>query len=183
MTQQIEINEYIVKEYYSNGYCIKEISEKLNIDMITIYNIVAKGHKITTERERTEMLALRRKGWSISAIARKFNKSRACIRLRLQQPAKIGCIDPINLSDEQISNIGTLSKEKYITDIAKQLGVNVSSIKRRLEHFSTRAKRNVSEKELQKFIELFEAGYTHAQIADKCNRSVKTVGTRLRAAG
>ena len=183
MSQQIEINEHIVKEYYSRGYCIKEIHEKLNIDMITIYNIVSKGHKITTENERIEMINLRNKGWSISAIARKFNKSRACVRLRLQQPAKIGCNTPVKLSDEQISDIGALSKENHVTGIAKKLGLNVSCIRRRLEHFSNLPKRKVSEKELQKFIELFEAGYTHAKIAEECHRSEKTVGAHLRAAG
>ena len=179
-----EINEVEVKEYYSHGYSIREIAEKLNVNPIYVYNIIARGNKITTEEERSQMISLYNQGYSISAIARIIGRSRACVRNRIKSPAKINCRTVIKLTDKQIDNIETLAKKReYPASISRKLGINYNSIKRRLNHSTSIPKRTISQEEKNRFIKLHLIGYTHYQIAEKCGRCVKSVGTHLRNAG
>jgi DNA-directed RNA polymerase specialized sigma24 family protein len=179
-----EINETKVKEYYSHGYSIREIADKLSINPIYVYNIVVKGNKITTEEERAEMINLYNKGYSISAIAKIVGRSRACVRERIKSPAKLNCKTAANLTDKQIDDIENLAKKrKYAAAVSRKLGIKYDTVRCRLKRNTNVPKRTISKEEKELFIKLHLAGYTHDQIAEKCGRCVKSVGVHLRNAG
>lgn len=180
----VEFDETSIKEYYSHGYSIREISEKLDINPIYVYNIVAKGNKITTEEERLEMISLYNRGYSISAIARKLGRSRACVRDRIKSPAKVNCRTTTKLSDKQINDIEKLARKRnYSAAISRKLGIKYNSLRCRLKHNTNIPRRTISQEEKDTFIRLHLCGYTHDQIAEKTGRCVRSVGVHLRNAG
>lgn len=127
-------NERASKLYYSNGYHIAEIAEKLKINEVEVYNYVATGHKITTEAERAEMISLYNAGYSISAIAKIFGRSRYCIRQRIESPAKLN-IKSTDITDKQLDKMIEMAKKGYCAeDIAKEIGISEYSVKYRLSH-------------------------------------------------
>lgn len=180
-------NERASKLYYANGYHIKEIAEKLKIDKIEVYNYVANGPKITTEAEREEMISLFNKGYSYSSIAKIFNRSRACIKDRIESPAKINCGCNSDLTDKQLKKMKELANEgKCIKDIAREIGVRDRSIEYRLSHTDVGVNRRftyVTPAEVKKFVRLYKNGKSHNEIAKTCNRSRSTVLKYLHKAG
>ena len=180
----IELDENKIKDYYSHGYSIREIADKIDIDPIYVYNIVAKGNKITTDEERSQMISLYDQGYSISAIAKALGRSRACVRDRIKSPAKINCKLSAKLSDEQINDIEKLAKKrKYAAAVSRKLGIKYNTVRCRLKRNKSVPKRTISQEEKDRFIQLHLIGYTHAQIAEMCGRCAKSVGVHLRNAG
>ena len=178
-------NERASKLYYHNGYCITEIAKKLDIGEIEVYNYVTTGKKITTEEERQEMIRLYNKGYSYTAIAKMLNKSRSCVRNRIERPAKAKWHNSVNFSDRQLKKMKDMCKDgAYMETISKEFGVKTSSIRYRLEHMG-RSKHHtrVSQEEKELFIYLYKQGKTHEEIAEICNRNRHTVYTHLHRAG
>lgn len=171
-------------EYYSRGYCIREISNKLNVDNINVYNDVASGNKITTSEERSKMISLYNKGYSISMISKIMNRSRSCIRERIKSQAKINCRCSI-LSDDQIKlMIDMFNNGASVASIAKHLCISKGSVRYRLNHCGIkRSKYNITPVEIERFIELHNLGKTYDEIAIICNRSAHAIGNHLRNAG
>lgn len=135
-----ESNEEFLKratnEYYSNGYYISEIADKLKCDKFTIYNFIVKDkNKITTDDEREVMLSLRSQGLSYREIAAKIGKSAACVHDRIKRPAKYHIEnDNYKISEKDLERIKIwYAKEgKTLSWISKQLNVPTPSIKYRL---------------------------------------------------
>lgn len=180
-----EYNKRVIKLYYGDGYHIKEISNKLKIDEIEVYNCVTNGKKITTEAEREEMIHLYNQGYSYNAIGRIFNKTHSCVKERIEKPAKIICKSNNKLTDRQLRKMTNMAKDGLSTEaIAKELGVKVSTVRYRLSHTGIREKTtHVSKSEVNKFIRLHNEGKTIKEIAKICNRGKNTVSRHLRAAG
>ena len=179
-----QYNERASKLYYSHGYHLNEIADRLNISMVEVYNYVCNGHKITTESERLEMINMRNIGMSYSEIARIFGKSRSCIRERIASPAKINC-KSIMLTDKQLKKMRDMAIDgAYLSTIAEELGVGINSVRHRLNLCGlSRSSNKVSKSEIQRFIRLYKNGKSHREIADRCGRNVTTVGRHLRSAG
>lgn len=178
-------NERASKLYYNNGYHIDEIAERLNIDPVEVYNYVVTGHKITTSAEREEMIALFNKGYSYSAIAKIFNRSRMCVRTRIERPARVNTSSSNTLTDKQLKKMRDMANDgAYIETIAKELGIPVSSVKYRLNHTNIRNHiKYVSKDEVKQFIKLYKKGKTITEISKLTNRSRNTVSRHLKAAG
>jgi transposase len=166
-----------IKLYYTNGYHIDEISERLNIPMVDVYNVVSSGHKITTEEERQEMIHLRNLGYTHSYIANIFGRSRSCIQERINSSAKCTCATATKLTDKQLEQIKSMIKEgMYISDIARELGVSRRTVNDRVKRCGLSSpKKPVTEKEVKRFIRLRKNGHTYKEIAKRCNRCEDTV--------
>jgi hypothetical protein len=165
------------KLYFSNGYHIDEIAERLDIPLIEAYNDVCHGHKITTEEERQEMIRLYGLGYSYNAISKIVGRSRSCVRERIKSPAKIVCTTKNRLTNKQIKQITDMIHDgAYITTIAKDLGLPRSVVSDRVRRCGLCSpKKPIDDKEIKKFIRLHKAGYTYEAIAKKCDRCVSTV--------
>ena len=176
----------VCKLYYSNGYHIKEIASIFKLDPIEVYNYVTNGYKITTNEEREAMVRMYEQGYSYSAIAAKFNKSRACVRHRIESPATLTPnFDNNTITDRQLSRMKELaSKGVPMNIIAKELGINVSSVKYRLQHFGLhKSYTRVSKEDIKEFVRLYHEGKSIAKIAKECNRGTKTVEKYLHESG
>lgn len=180
-------NERASKLYYSNGYHINEIAKKLKIDKIEVFNYVTNTYKITTASEREEMISLFNKGYSYSAIAKIFNKSRACVKDRIERPATINYKRSVDLTDKQIDKIKKMAKDgKTIREIAKEIGINEKSVEYRLSHTDAEIHKKykyVSPAEVNQYIKLYKKGKSHYEIAEICGRSRTTVSRHLHAKG
>lgn len=179
-------NERVSKLYYNEGYHIKEIAKKLKINEIEVYNYVASGTKITTSEEREEMISLYNNGYSIHSIAKIFNKSRACVRKRIEKPAKVSCgPETNNTTDKKLNKMRDMAKKGFTAkDISEEIGISASSVLYRLSHSGERKpKTHVTKSELNRFIKLFKAGKTYPEIARICGRGLNTVYRHLHAAG
>lgn len=179
-------NERASKLYYSNGYHIAEIADRLGIDGTEVYNYVSTGKKITTEAEREEMISLYNKGYSYSAIARELNRSRSCVRQRIESPAKAKWYNSNTLTDKQLKKMKEmLDDKKTIDDIAEAMGISKNSVRYRLNHMGKEIRhyKHIDAKEIKRFISLYNKGKTHAEIAEICNRSRTTVCKHLNDAG
>lgn len=186
--ESVEVyNERAIKAYFKDGYHIKEISERLKIDEIEVYNCVAAGNKITTEAEREEMIRLFNQGYSYTAISKIFNKSRTCVSERIKNPAKLNFKGQNNnVTDAQLNNMKDMaSNGETLEAISKKTGIDVVSVKYRLSHTDIRPKvvRRVSKSEVNKFIKLYKSGKSYAEIAKICNRGRNTVNRHLHKAG
>jgi DNA-directed RNA polymerase specialized sigma24 family protein len=176
-------NERASKLYYKEGYNIKEIAGKLNIEETEVYNYVAKGHKATTEAEREEMISLYNKGYTYCAIAKIIGKSYSCVRSRIERPAKIHCQETFTLTDKQLNKMIDLANKGYgVEYIAKELKVKSSVIKHRLEHADRYNKTYtlVTKPEINTFIRLHKKGKSYGEIAKICGRSKTTVSKHIR---
>lgn len=180
-----QYNERVSKLYYSNGYYIKEIAKKLNIDAAEVYNYVTSGRKITTASEREEMVNLYNRGYSYSEIAVLLNKSRHCVRERIKQPSKINCKISKNLTDKQINKMKNMVKKgESLNTIANKLGISVGSLKNRLNHCGrSKSFTYVTKNEVKKFIRLYKNGYSITKIGTMCNRHRHTVARHIHRAG
>ena len=181
-----EYNERASKLYYENGYHVKEIAKRLDMDEIEVYNyVITKGHRITTEAERREMITLFNKGYSYTAIAKIFGKSRACIKDRIERPAKINRSGSGDLTDKQIKKIKEMAKNgAYLKTIAKELNIPVSAVRYRLSHGIRKPHHTyVTPAELNKMIRLYKKGKNQTEIAKLCNRGRSTVHNHLHKAG
>lgn len=180
-----QYNERVSKLYYSEGYHIKEIADKLQIDILEVYNYVSNGYKITTEAEREEMIHLYNQGYSYTAIGKIFNRSHSCVKDRIERPAKFNHGDKNKLTEEQLKKMKDMvNSGKNMEEIAREIGISVRSVAYRLRHTNMRKTyTNVSKAELNKFIRLHKKGKTHKQIAELCNRSRSTISRHLSAAG
>ena len=179
-------NERATKLYYSNGYHIKEISKRLNIEEVEVYNYITTGRKITTEAEREEMIRLYNQGYTYSAIAKILGRSRACVTDRIKSPAKCKWQNsPDNLNDKQIKMIQDMAKEgMLVTAIAKEIGIRRGSVEYRLKHIGMPCKyKYVTKEEEKKFVRLYKKGLTHAEIGRICGRHRSTVYTHLHKLG
>ena len=179
-----EYHERASKFYYSNGYSIKEIAKKLKIDELEVYNFITTGRKVTTSKEREEMIELYNKGYSITAIAKMFNKSRACIKKRIAAPAQINTGSGYTLSNKEINIISEMINEgKSIQSIARKLGVKTTVIRYRLDHMPRKRITYVDKYEANKFIYLFKKGKSYKEIAKMCGRARTTVERHIHKAG
>ena len=181
-----EFNERASKYYYSNGCHIKEISDKLGIDEIVVYNyVVTSGLRITTSEERDEMISLHNQGYSYTAIGKIFNKSRTCVRERINTPARARKYMTNEINGKKIDRMVEMSREgAYIKTIAEEIGISTASVKYRLKHTGRVQKyKFVSKDDLNEFIRLFNEGKTYADIARICNRGRNTVMKHLKRAG
>lgn len=179
-------NERASKLYYDNGYHIKEIAERLKIDETEVYNyVVTNGRKITTAAEREEMIQLFNKGYSYYAIANIFQKSRSCVKKRIECPAKIGYSTSNDLTDKQLKKMKEMAENgETLEAISKEIGVKVGTIRYRLDHTNMRERTtHVTPDEVKKFIRLYKKGKSHAEIAKICNRSRGAVCRHLHRAG
>lgn len=179
-------NERASKYYYSNGYNIKEIANKLKISEVIVYNYVAHGRKITTNEEREKMIKLFNAGYSYTAIGKIFNRSRTCVRKRIQSPARVRCSQCENtINDSKLRKMKVMAKDGVsLETIAKELDANLSSIKYRLHHSGLRTPNKfISEDEVKEFIKLYKQGKSYNQIARLCNRSKSAVSRHLHNAG
>lgn len=178
-------NRRASKLYYDNGYYLKEIAQRLNIPEIEVYNYVANGHKITTEDERNEMISLFNQGYSYNAISKIFNRSRSCVKRRIESPAKFVYNTDYELTDRQLKIIADMAKEDdTIEHIAQTLGIDMRYVKYRLRHIAGRKHITyVTEEEHDEFIRLYKKGKSYKTIAKECGRSVSTVARHLHDAG
>lgn len=179
-------NQRSSKYYYSNGYNIKEISMKLKISEIKVYNYVAHGRKITTDEEREQMITLFNQGYSYTAIGKIFNRSRTCVRKRIQSPARVRCSNCKNIvTDSKLRRMKEMAKDGVcIETIARDLDLNLSSVKYRLHHSGLRTPNTfVSNDEVKQFVKLYKQGKSYAEIARLCNRSKSSVSRHLHNAG
>ena len=183
-----EFNERATKHYYNEGYHIVEIAEKLKIDVNEVYNyIVVSRPRVTTEKERAEMIKLYNLGYTYSAIGRLLNRSRTCVRERIQSPAKCRCRRYISVSNKQIPKIKEMIKNgATIKTISESTGISENSIKCRISHTninSARACSKVTKSEINRFIELYNDGNSCYKIAKICKRGETTVRRHLRRVG
>lgn len=181
-----EYNERVSKMYYNDGYHIKEIASKLKIDEVEVYNyVVTGGYRITTDEEREEMIRLRGAGWSISRIANHLGRSRACVRKRIESPAKINCEIHTKFTDRQLKKIKNMANNEIPFDvIAKKFKVKTSIIKCRLNHTDIKNRnKHVTSEEVEKFISYRKSGYSFREIAEICNRSKNTIAKHIHDAG
>ena len=178
-------NKRASKLYYDNGYYLKEIAQRLNISEIEVYNCVANGNKITTEAERLEMISLFNKGYSYTAIGKIVNRSRSCVKKRIECPAKFAYKTDRELTDRQLKIMVDMAKDNCtIEHIAQTLGVDERYIKYRLRHVVGRKRTTyVTEEERNKFVRLYKKGKSHRAIAKECGRGVNTVTRHLHIAG
>lgn len=181
-----EYNERASKTYYTNGYHIKEIANRLKIDEVEVYNyVITKGHKITTEDERRRMINLFNQGYSYSAIARIMGKIRAYVRDRIERPAKINNSGSGNLTDKQIKKIKDMANEgACLCTIAEEMNIPISAVRYRLSHGIREVHHtHLSKAEKQKIIRLHKNGKSTTEIANICSRSWSTVRRCLRRVG
>ena len=169
-----ECNERLCKMYYSDGYHIKEIANKLDIDIIEVYNHIT-GSNFTTTEEREEMIRLYDAGVSYRDIAEKFGKSITCVKERIKSPAKIICgNDDEILSDKQIKKMKKMAIKGYSAeDIAKEIGISENSVLYRMSHTDIDHKvyRNLSSSEIDKVVRLYKNGKSYKEIAKACKKS------------
>jgi len=179
-------NKRICVMYRNSGYYIDEIAKKTKLSQIEVYNAITTYNNITTESEREEMLAMRSAGLSLSQIANALGKSRSCVRARLKSPAKIKINSKNKLTDKQIKKLNSMVKDGcYIKTIAEELNISENTIKYRMKNSETlkRTSNRVTNEEVNKFIKLFNKGYTYAKIAEECDRCASTVSKHLRKLG
>lgn len=169
-----ECNERLCKMYYSDGYHIKEIANKLDIDIIEVYNHIT-GSNFTTTEEREEMIRLYNAGVSYKDIAEKFGKSVTCVKERIKSPTKIICgNDDEILSDKQIKKMKKMAIKGYSAeDIAKEIGISENSVLYRMSHTDIDHKvyRNLSSSEINKVVRLYKNGKSYKEIAKACKKS------------
>jgi len=178
-------NKRMAKELYAVGYSVMEISEKLDVDPIEVYNSITKGRKFTTIKEREEILELRSKGYSISLISKIMHRSRACIRERIKSSAKCTCYSN-KFTDEQVIEMNEMdTRDKSIATIAKELNVKSNNVRFRLQHTKTKRKikHRITKTEIEHFIELWELGYTVPKIAKETGRCANSVRNYLKIIG
>ena len=152
-----DYNKRVIKELYNDGYHIKEIAKKLNIDEIEVYNHATNGRKITTNAEREEMIKLFNQGYSYCAIAKKLNKSRSCVKTRIESKAKFNCGKYDDITYKQLKKMKTMAKNgASMEKISEEVGIKLSSVIYRLSHSDiiTHTTR-VSKEERDTFISLY----------------------------
>lgn len=176
-----DYNRAISKLYYGDGYHIKEIAEKLQIDEVNVYNYVSAGHKITTNEDREEMIYLHNMGYSYRAIAEMFGKSISCVKTRIAEPAKFSCQKSEKVTDNQLELMKDMAVNGYtLEDISKVTGIKLSSVRCRLAHTDLRKRLTyITDTEVKKMIKLFKDGKSYSEIAKECNRSKSTVYRQL----
>lgn len=173
--------------YYSDGYHLSEIADKLKCSKLTVYGIISKnGNKmITTEEERELMIALRDQDFSYRAIGKILHKSHTCVRRRIMQPAKHHITESYDykLSDKQLNHLKEWYKEgKTMAWIARQLNISNKSVKYRL------VKANIYDPNLSVPLTIKEkltiktmraTGKTISEIAITCGRKYSTIAKYL----
>lgn len=169
-----EYNERLSKMYYSNGYHINEIANKMEIDIIEVYNYIT-GSNYTTTEEREKMISLYNSGVSYEEIAKKFSKSVTCIKDRIKSPTKLVCGNSDEmLSDKQIKKMKNMAIKGYCAkDIAEEIGISENSVIYRMSHTDLDHKiyRNLSVSEMEKMVKLCKNGKSYKEIAKICKRS------------
>lgn len=180
-----EFNERASKYYFSNGFHIKEIADKLGIDQIEAYNYATTGRKITTNEERAEMINLFNKGYSYTAIGRIFNKSRTCVRDRIKRPAKSKCKNNNEIDYKSFKKMKDMEREgASMTTISNEIGISMSSVRYRLRNsVSINHYKRVGKTEINQYIKLYKNGKTCSEIAKMYNRGRTTIYRYLKKAG
>lgn len=170
------------KLYYSNGYYIKEIANKLGISDIKVYNYVTNNtNRITTEEERQEMIKLFNQGYSYNAIGRMLHRNHSCVKERIERPAKIVSSNN-HLTDKQIEKIKQMLIDgETVETISKELNISKGIIRCRIrnieehKHFT-----HVSKDELKQYIKLYKKGKSYSEIAKIYGRHKNTVSRHIR---
>ena len=130
--------EYIVRAsriLYKDGYSIAEISKKLKVEKVDVYNSLVdlEERRVTTDEERQLFIELRNKGYNYSEIARMTNRSRITIKTRIESEAKYYFENGYILTDKQLKSIKKYYKAgKTMSWIAREIEISPSAVKRRL---------------------------------------------------
>lgn len=170
-----EFNIRVSKYYYEHGYTIEEINIYIGIPIIEVYNAVTNG-RVTTDKEREEMISMHKSGYSIYEIAKRFNKSSVCIKERLKSPAKVAYFSGNILSKDKLDIM-----EKMINNgddmhtIANAIGITENSIKNRISHTNSKPTKSLNNDEIKNIINLYNSGLSYTSIACKLNRSRCTI--------
>lgn len=178
-------NKRACKLYHENGYLIKEITTKLKLTEVDVYNYLS-NNSITTEEERERMIKLRDQGLSIRAIAKEVGRSKTTVRTRLESPAKVNCSCKSILNDRQMNLLSKMAKDGCsIREIAKALNMDMSSLKYRISIIDkkTSTPTRVTNKEIKRFIKLYKSGKSCSKIANICGRNETTVRKYLKQEG
>ena len=185
------IDDYVKRAsviLHNNGYHFSEISRKLHVDKLTVYNILVHSPRcrITTEDERAVMIELRGRGYSYRKIAEEVGRSATCVRERINKPARFydGYPESV-LTDIQIDQMKQWYADGWtIKAIADQFGIHRSCILYRLKAAGlfdpSRTPKKVSTNEKYGYYKMHKKGKTAAEIAKYYGRSVETVYRHLK---
>lgn len=170
-----EFYERACDAYYSNGYSIIEIAEKLNIPNTMAYNYCAKPKRsFITPEVVDEVIKLKNHGYNNATIAKSTGISRTSVRRITRGKRKYDSITQDQITDDILA----LRVKNYsISQIAKKLGITKGKVYYRIKKAFNIPKppQKVQQKEIDHMIFLYKSGFSIAEISRKLNRSYNTV--------